>query len=93
MELAPDFNEFFDSLIAHNVEVLIVGASALAFHGAPRFTGDIDVLTPPVVSPVHGKDRSHVSSQPVPRASSPRICGGLGGRATVLTAFTAGRIH
>ena len=35
MELAPDFDEFFDSLIAHDVEFLVVGAYALAFHGAP----------------------------------------------------------
>lgn len=49
MELAPDFDEFFNSLIAHDVEFLIVGAYALAFHGAPRFTGDIDVLVRPTV--------------------------------------------
>jgi hypothetical protein len=47
MELAPDFDEFFSSLIAHGVEFLVVGAYALAFHGAPRFTGDIDVLVRP----------------------------------------------
>lgn len=47
MELAPDFDEFFSSLIAHRVEFLVVGAYALAFHGAPRFTGDIDVLVRP----------------------------------------------
>jgi len=39
MDLAPDFDEFVGSLIAHGVEFLIVGAYALAFHGAPRFTG------------------------------------------------------
>jgi hypothetical protein len=50
MELAPDFDEFFGSLIAHDVEFLIVGAYALAFHGAPRFTGDIDVLIRPTAS-------------------------------------------
>jgi hypothetical protein len=27
----------------HKVEYIIVGAYALAFHGAPRFTGDIDI--------------------------------------------------
>ncbi len=42
MELAPDFDEFFSSLIAHGVEFLVVGAYALAYHGAPRFSGDID---------------------------------------------------
>jgi hypothetical protein len=31
----------------HGVEYLVVGAHALAFHGAPRFTGDIDILVRP----------------------------------------------
>ena len=44
MELAPDFDEFIESLIARGVEFMVVGAYALAFHGAPRFTGDLDVL-------------------------------------------------
>lgn len=35
MEMAPDFDEFIGSLTAHGVEFLIVGANALAFHGAP----------------------------------------------------------
>jgi hypothetical protein len=47
MELAPDFDEFIESLNAHGVEFLIVGAYALAFHGAPRFTGDLDVWIQP----------------------------------------------
>jgi hypothetical protein len=47
MELAPDFDEFFESLTAHGVEFLVVGAYALAFHGAPRFTGDIDIFFRP----------------------------------------------
>lgn len=47
MELAPDFDEFIASLNAHGVEFLIVGAYALAFHGAPRFTGDLDILVHP----------------------------------------------
>jgi hypothetical protein len=47
VELAPDFDEFFGSLIAHGVEFLVVGAYALAYHGAPRYTGDIDVLLRP----------------------------------------------
>lgn len=49
MDLAPDFNEFIGSLNAHGVEFLIVGAYALAVHGAPRFTGDLDVLIRPTV--------------------------------------------
>lgn len=49
MDLAPDFDEFIGSLIAHGVEFVIVGAYALAFHGAPRFTGDLDVLVRPTL--------------------------------------------
>ena len=44
MDLAPDFDEFIASLIAHGVEFVVVGAYALALHGAPRFTGDLDLL-------------------------------------------------
>lgn len=47
MELAPDFDEFFRSLIAHGVEFLVVGACALPFHGAPRFTGDLGIFVRP----------------------------------------------
>jgi hypothetical protein len=50
VELAPDFDEFFGCLNAHGVEFLIVDAYALAFHGVPRFTGDIDVLIRPTVA-------------------------------------------
>jgi len=31
----------------HHVEYLIVGGYALAFHGAPRFTGDLDIFVKP----------------------------------------------
>ena len=48
MKLAPDFDEFIGSLIAHGVEFVIVGDYALAFHGSPRFTGDLDVLIRPM---------------------------------------------
>ncbi len=49
MDLAPDFDEFIGSLNAQSVEFLIVGAYALAFHGAPRFTGDLDVFVRPTL--------------------------------------------
>ena len=48
MEVHQDFNELLALLNKHEVEYLIVGAYALAFHGAPRFTGDLDVLVEPV---------------------------------------------
>ena len=49
MDLAPDFDEFIGSLTARGVEVIVVGAYALAFHGAPRFTGDLDILVRPTL--------------------------------------------
>jgi hypothetical protein len=49
MDLAPDFDEFLGSLIDHHVEFLVVGAYALAVHGAPRFTGDLHILIRPTV--------------------------------------------
>jgi hypothetical protein len=47
MEVQPDFRDLLALLNEHKVEYLIVGGYALAFHGAPRFTGDIDILVRP----------------------------------------------
>jgi len=47
MEIYPDFLELFELFNAHSVEYLVVGGYALAFHGAPRNTGDIDVWVKP----------------------------------------------
>jgi hypothetical protein len=47
MEVQRDFRELLESFNAHQVEYLIVGGYALAFHGAPRFTGDLDLLVRP----------------------------------------------
>lgn len=47
MEVQPDFRELLVLLNEYEVEYIIVGAFALAFHGAPRFTGDIDILIRP----------------------------------------------
>jgi len=44
MDPQPDFKEFLTLLNNHKVEYIIVGAYALAFHGVPRNTGDIDVF-------------------------------------------------
>ena len=44
MEAQKDFKELLELFNRHNVEYIIVGSYALAFHGAPRFTGDIDIL-------------------------------------------------
>ena len=44
IELQKDIREFVELLLSENVEFLLVGGYALAIHGAPRFTEDIDFL-------------------------------------------------
>ena len=44
METPSDFKDLLALFNKHRVEYLIAGAYALAFHGAPRFTGDIDLF-------------------------------------------------
>lgn len=39
----PDFTDFLAALLAAEARFLVVGAHALAVHGVPRATGDIDV--------------------------------------------------
>ena len=40
--LNRDFKEFAELLNAKGVDYLVVGGYALAAHGHPRYTGDID---------------------------------------------------
>lgn len=47
MEAQQDFKELLALLNEHKVEYVIVGGYALAFHGAPRYTGDMDILIKP----------------------------------------------
>jgi len=47
MEIQPDFRDFLKLFNDHGVEFIIVGGYALAFHGAPRFTGDLDLFIQP----------------------------------------------
>lgn len=44
MEIHPDFRELLALLKKHDVEYAIIGRYALAFHGVPRYTGDMGVL-------------------------------------------------
>ena len=41
--LNRDFREFIESLNSNKVKYLIVGDYAVAFHGHPRYTKDLDV--------------------------------------------------
>jgi Nucleotidyl transferase of unknown function (DUF2204) len=45
--LNRDFKECVASFNAHGVEYLVVGGYALAAHGRPRYTGDIDLWVRP----------------------------------------------
>ena len=47
MEIRKDFKELLESLNAREVEYIIVGAFALAWHGHPRYTGDLDLYVNP----------------------------------------------
>lgn len=43
MILAKDFEDFVALLNVHEVEYMVVGGYAMAFHGKPRYTGDLDI--------------------------------------------------
>lgn len=47
VEAPRDFVELFRSLNGHKARYLIVGGYAVAFHGYPRFTGDLDLFVDP----------------------------------------------
>lgn len=44
IHLPHDFKEFLKSFNTCRVEYMVVGSYALAYYGAPRYTGDIDVF-------------------------------------------------
>ena len=45
--LSKDLQEFIRCLETERVEYVVVGSWSLAFHGRPRYTGDIDVFIRP----------------------------------------------
>lgn len=47
MKLGKDLREFIELLNSRKVDYIVVGGHAVAFHGHPRFTGDIDFLLRP----------------------------------------------
>jgi hypothetical protein len=48
--LAQDFADLLRAFIAHEVRFLLVGAYALAVHGRPRATGDLDIWVEPTAA-------------------------------------------
>jgi Nucleotidyl transferase of unknown function (DUF2204) len=51
--LNNDFKEFAELLNARGVDYLVVGGYALAAHGHPRYTGDIDFWVRPSADNIH----------------------------------------
>ncbi len=49
MKLQKDLREFVESLISERAEFVVIGGHAVAYHGHPRYTGDIDFLVRPTV--------------------------------------------
>ena len=47
MALSKDWREFLELLNSRGVDYVIVGAQSLAFHGRPRYTGDLDIFVRP----------------------------------------------
>ena len=47
MKLQRDLREFIELLNSHGIDYVVVGGHAVAYHGHPRFTGDIDFLVRP----------------------------------------------
>jgi hypothetical protein len=47
VKLPPDWSELIGLLCAERVRFVIVGAHALAVHGRPRATGDLDIFVEP----------------------------------------------
>ena len=49
MRISNDLREFIELLNSHNVDYLLVGGHAVAFHGWPRFTEDTDFFVRPTL--------------------------------------------
>jgi predicted nucleotidyltransferase len=47
VKLQKDLKEFIELMNSHEVNYVIVGGHAVAYHGYPRFTGDIDFFVKP----------------------------------------------
>ena len=92
-----DFVDLLRAFVAHDVRFLIVGAYALALHGRPRATGDLDVwvdATPANASRVigalasFGAPMDQISEADFARPGVVYQIGVSPGRIDVLTALT-----
>lgn len=49
MKLQSDLREFIELLLSRGVDFVVVGGHAVAFHGYPRLTDDVDLLIRPTL--------------------------------------------
>jgi hypothetical protein len=62
MPMNKDWREFIELLNSNGVECLVVGAFAVAFHGFPRYTPDLDLLVRPTRESIsHWRPESYFS--------------------------------
>lgn len=47
MEVQQDFKDLLELFNKHKIDYIVVGGYALGFHGAPRYTGDLDIFVRP----------------------------------------------
>ena len=47
MEVQQDFKDLLELFNKHKIDYIVVGGYALGFHGAPRYTGDLDIFVMP----------------------------------------------
>jgi hypothetical protein len=67
MDLSENYVDFLRAACDHSVEFVIVGAMALAIHGMPRYTGDLDLLVRPSADNADRLIRALISADfPVP---------------------------
>jgi predicted nucleotidyltransferase len=50
VKLQDDLRELLASFVAREVDFVVVGGHAVAYHGHPRYTGDIDLLIRPTTA-------------------------------------------
>lgn len=66
LQLNPDWTEFLSLLISKRVRFVLVGGHAVAAHGEPRLTEDLDVFVDPTLAKPRGHERRGGQRNPIP---------------------------
>jgi hypothetical protein len=78
IELNPDWSEFLRLLISHRVKFMIVGGHAVAGHGQPRLTEDLDIFvkaSPANAAALHGALKAFGLGRTTPSKSDLAVYG------------------